>query len=79
MSLLVFKQLIVRLGRRIVFHACFEREQERAHVVKAVQLVEDGDVVDLAFGVGVVCVYGLAWWEVVGSGVGYEDEAVTGG
>lgn len=70
MSLLVLKQLVVRLGRTVIFHAGFEREQERAHVFEAVQLVEDGDVVDLAFGIRVVCVYGLAWWEVVGFGVG---------
>lgn len=79
MSLLVLKQLIVRLGRRIVLHAGFEREQERAHMFEAVQLVEDGDVVDLAIRIRVVCVYGLAWWEVVGFGIGDQDEAVAGG
>jgi hypothetical protein len=75
----VLKQLVVRLSRRIVVHAGLEREKERAHVIQAVQLVEDGDVVDLAFGVGVFCVHSLACWEVVGSGVGNKDEAVAGG
>jgi hypothetical protein len=79
MFLLVLKQLVVRLSRRIVVHAGLEREKERAHVIQAVQLVEDGDVVDFAFGVGVFCVHSLACWEVVGSGVGNKDEAVAGG
>jgi len=77
MLLLVLEHAIVRLGGRIIFHAGFHREQERAHVPEAVQLVEDGDVVDLAFGVRVLCVYGLARWEVVGGGVGDQDEAVA--
>ena len=51
MLLLVSEHAIVRLGRAVVIHARFEREQERAHVSEAVQLVEDGDVIDLAFGV----------------------------
>jgi hypothetical protein len=51
MLLLVSEHAIVGLGRAVVIHARFEREQERAHVPEAVQLVEDGDVVDLAFGV----------------------------
>ena len=65
MLLLVFEQIVVRLGRSVIFHARFEREQERAHVVETVQLVEDGDVVDFAHGGG-FCVQGLAWWEIVG-------------
>ena len=51
MILLRSKQIVVRLGSGVVLHARFEREQERAHVVEAVQLVEDGDVVDFAHGV----------------------------
>jgi hypothetical protein len=50
MLFLVSEHMIVRLGRPVVLHACFEREQESANVVEAVQLVEDGDVVNLAFG-----------------------------
>ena len=49
MLFLVSEHVIVRFGSPIVLHASFEREQERAHMVEAVQLVEDGDVVDLAF------------------------------
>lgn len=79
MLFLVFEQMVVRLGCSVVVHAGFEREQKRAHVVEAVQLVEDGDVVDLAFVVRVVWVQGLAWGEVVGGGVGDEDEAVARG
>lgn len=50
MLFLVSEHVIIRFGSPIVLHASFEREQERAHMVEAVQLVEDGDVVDLAFG-----------------------------
>lgn len=78
MLFLVLEHAIVRLGRAVEVHAGFEREQERAHVSEAVQLVEDGNVVDLAFGSGVVCVHRLAWWEVVSGRVWDQDEAVTG-
>ena len=50
MLFLVSEHMIVRLGSPVVLHACLEREQESANVVEAVQLVEDGDVVNLAFG-----------------------------
>jgi hypothetical protein len=48
--LLSSEQIIVSLRSGIVVYASFEREQESADVVEAVQLVEDGDVVDFADG-----------------------------
>lgn len=46
MILLRLQHVIVRLVDGAVVHARFEGEEESSHVVEAVQLVEDGDVVD---------------------------------
>lgn len=71
MLLLRFKQSIVHLSGIIIVHARFERERERAEMVQAVQLVEHGDVVDVAL-------FGwFAGWELVVRGVSDEDEAVA--
>lgn len=71
MLLLRFKQSIIHLSGVIIVHARFEREHERAEMVQAVQLVEYGDVVDVAL-------FGrFAGWELVVRGVSDEDEAVA--
>jgi hypothetical protein len=50
MILLILKQTLISLRSGIVVDTGFEREEERADVVEAVQLVEDRDVVDFADG-----------------------------
>ena len=75
MILLRLQQRLISFSRSIVLHTCFEGEQEGPYVVEAVQLVEDGDVVDLAYG---LFVGRLAGWERVGCWVGDEHEAVAG-
>lgn len=75
MVFLMLQQRLIGLSGSVEVHSRFEREQEGPHVVKAVQLVEDGDVVDLAH--AFVC--GLAGREGEVFGVGDEDEAITGG
>jgi len=72
--LLGFQERLVGFVDGVVLDAGLEREEERPHVIKAVQLVEDGDVVDFAF--ALVCL--LAWREGVVLWVGDEDEAVAG-
>ena len=74
MVFLRFQERFVSLVGGVVLHASLEREEESPHVVEAVQLVEDGDVVDLAF--AFVC--WLAWRERVVLRVRDEHEAVAG-
>jgi hypothetical protein len=49
--LLGLQHVFVSLVDGAVVHSRFQREEEGPHVVEAVQLVEDGDVVDFAFDV----------------------------
>jgi hypothetical protein len=71
--LLRFQHVVVSLVDGAVVHARFEGEEERPHVIEAVQLVEDGDVVDLAF----AFVGRLAWREGVVLWAGDEHETVA--
>jgi hypothetical protein len=48
MILLRFEQILISLRGGVIVDAGFEREEESADMVEAVQLVEDGNVVDLA-------------------------------
>jgi hypothetical protein len=68
MILLRLQHVIVSLIDGTVVHARFEGEEEGSHVVEAVQLVEDGDVVD--FTCAFAFVDGLAWREGVVGRVG---------
>lgn len=76
MVLLGFQHSVVGLVDGTVVHAGFEGEEEGPHVVEAVQLVEDGDVVDFA---GAFFVGRLARGERVALRVGDQDEAVAWG
>jgi len=49
MVLLRLQHVVVSLVDGAVVHAGFQGEEEGPHVVEAVQLVEDGNVVDFAF------------------------------
>jgi len=67
--LLRSQHVVISLVDGAVLHPGFEGEEEGPHVVEAVQLVEDGDVVDFALDV-FGWVGGLAGREGVGLGVG---------
>lgn len=72
--LLWLQQVFVCLTGSVEVHSGFEREQECPHVVEAVQLVKNGNVVDLADGL----VRGLAWRKRELLGVGNEHETIAG-
>jgi hypothetical protein len=63
--LLRSQHVVISLVDGAVLHPGLEGEEEGAHVVEAVQLMEDGDVVDFALDV-FGRVGGLAGWEGVG-------------
>lgn len=71
---LVLQQRVVRLHSVVVIHACLQREQKCSNVVEAVQLVEDGDVVDFALALP----SSLAGRERVVFRVRDEDETIPG-
>ena len=73
MPLLRFQDRIIHLSRVVEVHAGFQRKQESAYVVEAVQLVEDGDVVDVA------ALGGFAGWQGEVAGVRNEDKAISWG
>lgn len=74
MILLRLEQILISIARSVEVHARFECEEKSANVVQAVQLVEDGDVVDRSF--AFFC--RLAWWERIVFWVGDENESVSG-